>query len=101
MIARMKIGRAESKTRAGSPRRFLVAVTPLRALGFTGTPVAKRMNRWQRQGPLGGWETMDVIFVLLGAVSLAAWVHLIGFHGAFWRADQRLEPSLPPPPLMT
>ena len=41
---------------------------------------------------------MNVIFVLLSAVSLAAWIHLIGFRGAFWRADQRLEPSLPPPP---
>ena len=41
---------------------------------------------------------MDVIFVLLSALSLAAWVYLIGFRGAFWRADQRLEPSLPPPP---
>ena len=41
---------------------------------------------------------MDVIVVLLSAVSLAAWIHLIGFRGAFWRADQRLEPSLPPPP---
>ena len=41
---------------------------------------------------------MDVIVVLLSAVSLAAWIYLIGFRGAFWRADQRLEPSLPPPP---
>ncbi len=41
---------------------------------------------------------MDVIVVLLSAVSLAAWVYLIGFRGAFWRADHRLEPSLPPPP---
>ena len=41
---------------------------------------------------------MDVIFVLLSAVSLAAWIHLIGFRGSFWRADQRLEPSLPPQP---
>ncbi len=41
---------------------------------------------------------MDVIFVLLSAVSLAAWIYLIGFRGAFWRADQRLDPSLPPPP---
>ncbi len=41
---------------------------------------------------------MDVIVVLLSALSLAAWIHLIGFRGAFWRADQRLEPSLPPQP---
>ena len=41
---------------------------------------------------------MDVIVVLLSAISLAAWIHLIGFRGAFWRADQRLEPSLPPQP---
>ena len=41
---------------------------------------------------------MEVIVVLLSALSLAAWIHLIGFRGAFWRADQRLEPSLPPQP---
>ena len=41
---------------------------------------------------------MDVIVVLLSAFSLAAWIYLIGFRGSFWRADLRLEPSLPPPP---
>jgi hopene-associated glycosyltransferase HpnB len=41
---------------------------------------------------------MDVIVVLLSGLSLAAWIHLIGFRGGFWRADQRLEPSLPPAP---
>ena len=41
---------------------------------------------------------MDVIVVLLSAASLAAWIYLIGFRGSFWRADLRLESSLPPPP---
>ncbi len=41
---------------------------------------------------------MDVIVVLLSALSLAAWVYLIGFRAGFGRPGQRLEPSLPPQP---
>ncbi|MFQ5617836.1 MAG: glycosyltransferase [Rhodospirillales bacterium] len=34
---------------------------------------------------------------LAGLVALAAWVALVLFRGAFWRADQRLEEPLPGP----
>ena len=31
--------------------------------------------------------------ILLGALSLAAWLYLLAFHGRYWRADQRLGSS--------
>jgi hopene-associated glycosyltransferase HpnB len=39
---------------------------------------------------------MSVLF-LIGAVSLAAWLYLLLFHGGFWRARERL-PQEPPTP---
>lgn len=35
---------------------------------------------------------------IAAALSLAAWLYLLLFHGRFWRADQRLPRDLPAPP---
>jgi len=39
---------------------------------------------------------MSALLVGIGALSLAAWIHLAFFHGRFWRADQRLGAGGPP-----
>lgn len=40
------------------------------------------------------FSTLLLACVLL---SVAGWVHLLGWRGAFWKSDQRLPPSSPPP----
>jgi hopene-associated glycosyltransferase HpnB len=37
-----------------------------------------------------------MLLTTLSAVSLAVWIYLVGFHGRFWKADQRLAAGDPP-----
>jgi len=34
----------------------------------------------------------------IAALSLVAWIYLLGFRGGFWRLGERLDPSAPAPP---
>ena len=40
---------------------------------------------------------LSILLMVLTGLALAAWLYLLGLHGGFWRADQRLPPSQPDP----
>ncbi|MEI6558336.1 MAG: glycosyltransferase [Rhodospirillaceae bacterium] len=40
---------------------------------------------------------MSAVLIAASGLSLAIWLHLLFFHGRFWRCDQRLDEDGPPP----
>src|SRR5690606_14336382 len=57
-------------------------------------------GRGAQQRPSGGVESethrMSSMFVVLAALSLAAWIWLLLFHGMFWRIREHLDDAPAP-----